>query len=99
MANTRFQLEGDAAQLFEQYSVPMLARPISELTFEHVSLHEGERVLDAACGTDIVTRVAVERFRNIASSVGIDLNAAMLEAARANTPTTDVPVLAGRGYV
>ena len=100
MADTeRFQLEGNAPQLYEQYVVPMSARPIVELMFEHVSLPEGARILDAACGTGIVTRVAVERFSNIASIVGIDLNAGMLEVARANTPTTDIPIAWREGDV
>jgi ubiquinone/menaquinone biosynthesis C-methylase UbiE len=57
-----------------------------------VSLHQGDRVLDVACGTGIVTRLVVQRFPNIASIVGMDLNPGMLEVARANTPTTGVPV-------
>jgi ubiquinone/menaquinone biosynthesis C-methylase UbiE len=59
---------------------------------DHVALHAGERVLDVACGTGIVTRVAVQRFGNIGSIMGLDLNPAMLEVARAKTPPTDVPV-------
>jgi ubiquinone/menaquinone biosynthesis C-methylase UbiE len=99
MANTRFQLEGNAAELFEQYAVPMLARPIAELTFEHVSLRESEQILDVACGTGIVTRVAVERFTNIGGIVGVDLNPSMLEVARANTPETDIPITWREGDV
>lgn len=93
MADTeRFQLEGNAPQLYERTTVVTLGRPMAELMFEHVSLHEGERILDAACGTGIVARVAVERYTNIGSIVGIDLNPAMLDVARANTPTTDIPI-------
>jgi ubiquinone/menaquinone biosynthesis C-methylase UbiE len=92
MANTQFQLEGNAPQQYEQDTVSSWGRPLAELTFEHVSLHRGDRVLDVACGTGIITRVAAQRFRNIGSIVGIDLNAGMLDVARENTPTTGVPV-------
>jgi len=88
MANTRFQ----TPQLYERYAVPNLARPQTELMFTHVSLHAGDRVLDAACGTGIVTRVAVQRWGNLGKIVGIDLNPDMLDVARANTPATGVPI-------
>ena len=92
MANTRFQLEGNGPQLYERETVPLSARPMVERMFDHVSLHAGDRVLDVACGTGIVTRVAVERFENIASIVALDLNPGMLEVARENMPTTGIPI-------
>lgn len=93
MAETdRFQLTEDAAQQYERFTVPTVTQPHTEVMFEHVSLHQGERVLDAACGTGIVSRVAVERFGNIASIVGVDLNPHMLGIARVNTPATSIPV-------
>ena len=88
MANTRFQ----APQLYERYTVPNYARPQTELLFTHVSLHAGDRVLDAACGTGIVTRVAVQRWGNLGKIVGMDLDPDMLDVARANTPATGVPI-------
>ena len=88
----RYQLEGNAAQLYERDIVPTLTKPQAELMLDHVALHAGDRILDVACGTGIVTRVAVQRFGNIGSIVCLDLNPAMLEVARAKTPPTDVPV-------
>ncbi len=92
MAETGYQLKGNAAQQYEQNHVPRILRPMAEAMFEHVSLNEGDRVLDAACGTGIVTRVAVERYGNLVSIVGLDFNAGMLEVARANSPTTHTPI-------
>ena len=92
MANTRYPLEGNAPQLYEQYTVPTRTKPSAELMLDHLSLHEGDRVLDAACGTGIVTRLVAERFGNIGSIVGMDLNPGMLDVARANTPTTGIPI-------
>jgi 2-polyprenyl-3-methyl-5-hydroxy-6-metoxy-1,4-benzoquinol methylase len=88
----RFQLAGDAAQEYEQHSVPTVMHPHTEVIFEHVSLREGERILDVACGTGIVTCVAVTRFPHMASIVGVDLSPNMLEVARAHTPATRIPV-------
>jgi ubiquinone/menaquinone biosynthesis C-methylase UbiE len=92
MANTRFYLAGNAPQLYERYTVPNLARPQTELMFAHVALQAGDRVLDAACGTGIVTRVAVQRWGNLGHIVGVDLNPGMLNVARANTPATSIPL-------
>ena len=83
----RYQLQDSGPKLYEDGAVALIFRPLAELTFERAPLHEGDRVLDAACGTGIVTRVAVQRFPNIRSIVGVDLNAAMLDVARASMPT------------
>lgn len=92
MAETRYQLEGNAPQLYERETVHTLGRPLAELMLAHVALHAGDRVLDAACGTGIVTRVAVQRYGDLGHVVGVDLNAGMLEVARAHTPATRVPI-------
>lgn len=85
MAETRYQLEGNAPQLYERETVHTLGRPLAELMFAHVALHAGDRVLDAACGTGIVTRVAAQRCSTLAYILGVDLNAGMLDVARAHT--------------
>ncbi len=92
MAETGYQLKGNAAQLYEQNNVPGLLRAQAGAMFDQVSLQEGDRMLDVACGTGIVTRVAVERCSRLASIVGLDFNAGMLEVAQANMPKTDTPV-------
>jgi ubiquinone/menaquinone biosynthesis C-methylase UbiE len=88
----RFQLSGDAAQRYEQATIPTIMKFHTAVVFDKVPLHEGDRVLDVACGTGIVTRTAVEQFPNIASIVGVDLNPNMLDIARAHTPETTIPV-------
>lgn len=92
MVETGYQLKGNAAQQYERDVVTTLSKPQTEVMFEHVSLHEGERVLDIACGTGIVLRLAVERYRHIRSIVGVDINRSMLDVAKELTPTTDIPV-------
>jgi ubiquinone/menaquinone biosynthesis C-methylase UbiE len=92
MANIRYQVEGNAPQLYERETVHTLGSLLAELMFAHVALHADDWVLDAACGTGIVTCVAAQRFRHLAHIVGLDLNPGMLEVARAHTPTPGVPV-------
>ncbi len=92
MAEAGYQLQGNAAQQYEQNNVPRILRAKAEAMFDRVELQEGDRVLDVACGTGIVTRVAVERCSSLASIIGLDFNAGMLEVAKVNTPKTDTPV-------
>jgi ubiquinone/menaquinone biosynthesis C-methylase UbiE len=89
--NTRFASEV-AAQRYEAQVVPTNITPHTHAVFDHVALYDGERVLDVACGTGIVARVAVERFPHLASIVGVDLNPAMLIIARTHLPATTIPV-------
>jgi ubiquinone/menaquinone biosynthesis C-methylase UbiE len=92
MAERLYQLEGNAPQLYERKTAHTLGRPLAERMFAHVSLRAGDRVLDAACGTGIVTRVAVQRYGHLRHIIGVDLNPGMLEAARTHTPATRVPI-------
>ena len=46
-------------------------------------MRAGERVLDVACGTGIVARIAAHRLGNRGSIVGLDMSAPMLATARA----------------
>jgi len=47
------------------------------------ALRPGERVLDIACGTGIVARIAARKLRGSGRVLGLDLSAPMLQAARA----------------
>jgi len=87
MADRQYQLEGNAPQLFERDNAQTLGKPLAEQVFNHVELQAGDRVLDAACGTGIVTRVAAQRFVNVGKFVGVDRNAGMLDVARELAPT------------
>jgi ubiquinone/menaquinone biosynthesis C-methylase UbiE len=50
------------------------------------ALQRGERVLDVACGTGVVTRLAAERVGAKGMVAGLDVNPGMLAVARAETP-------------
>jgi ubiquinone/menaquinone biosynthesis C-methylase UbiE len=92
MSDGHWQLEGmAAAQLFERYIVPAITAKWAEDLVDRAQAHEGETVLDVACGTGIVARLAAKRIgRGLVT--GIDLNAGMLAVAR-NAPTDGVGII------
>jgi ubiquinone/menaquinone biosynthesis C-methylase UbiE len=92
MAEPRYQLEGNAPQLYERETVHTLGRPLAELMLARVALHAGDRVLDAVCATRIVSRVFVEWYGDLGFVIGVDLNAGMLDVGRANSPATHIPI-------
>ncbi len=79
----RWQVAGNAPEAYERHLVPALFTPWAEDLLTRVGLHTGERVLDVACGTGIVARLAAARVGESGHVVGVDLNAGMLDMARA----------------
>ena len=53
---------------------------------EAAAIRPGERVLDVACGTGIVTRLAQERVGSEGTVAGLDPNPEMLAVARQAAP-------------
>jgi ubiquinone/menaquinone biosynthesis C-methylase UbiE len=76
-------------EMYERWLVGPLFRPWAELTFEAVALAPGDRVLDIACGTGIVARVAKERRGQAEGVVGVDISPEMLAVARGVAPGID----------
>lgn len=71
-----------AAESYERYFVPVIGAPVAEGLIEAAALRPGERVLDVACGTGIVTRMAAEGVAPDGSVAGLDANPGMLAVAR-----------------
>lgn len=76
-------------EMYERWLVGSLFRPFAEALLDHVDPGGGERVLDIACGTGIVARLAKERLGDGARVVGVDVSAPMLEVARAIAPAIE----------
>ncbi len=71
-----------AAESYERNFVPSIGAPVAAGLIEAADLRPGERVLDVACGTGIVTRLAADRVGAEGSVAGLDPNPAMLAVAR-----------------
>ena len=82
MSDGHWQLEGStSAELFERHLVPAITAKWAEDLLDRAQPREGEAVLDIACGTGIVARLAAKRIgRGLVT--GLDLNAGMLAVAR-----------------
>lgn len=76
------QIGGDAAEIYERHLVPAMFAAWAPLVVDAAGVRAGERVLDVACGTGVVTRLAAERVGSAGRVVGLDVNAAMLGVAR-----------------
>jgi ubiquinone/menaquinone biosynthesis C-methylase UbiE len=86
-----WQLEGSAAELYERYLVPAITALWATDLLERVAPAPGERVLDVACGTGIVARLAARRMSR-GQIVGLDLNPGMLSVARAISTGHQPPI-------
>lgn len=78
---------GGGPENYQRYFVPSIGGPVAEDLTDAAALRPGERVLDVACGTGAVTRLAAARVGDRGSVVGLDVNPGMLEVARSVTPS------------
>jgi len=76
------QYGGTAADNYERYFVPTIGLPFATALLNAAGLQPGERILDIACGTGVVTRLAAERVGPSGTVAGVDINPAMLAVAR-----------------
>lgn len=84
------RFRGSAAASYERYFVPAIGAPLAADLVEAAALQPGERVLDVACGTGIVTRLAAERLGDSGRVAGTDVNPGMLEVARSAADGTPI---------
>src|SRR5688572_14938315 len=86
----QWQISGKAPEAYERYMVPTLFTQWATDLVERLRLHAGEHVLDVACGTGIVARLAAHRVSSGGSVTGLDLNPGMLAVAGSLPPAPDV---------
>lgn len=77
---------GTAPENYERFFVPAIGGPLAADLIAEAALRPGERVLDVACGTGVVTRLASERVGAKGSVAALDVNAGMLTVARTTAP-------------
>ena len=79
-----WQLGGDAPLAYDTYIVDAFMQDYSRRLVEAAAIESGYRVLDIACGTGVVTRLAASAAGPQGKVIGFDLNAGMLARARAS---------------
>ena len=88
----QWQLEGNAAEIYERTAARYLLGPWAQGLVDLAGVGKGERVLDLACGTGAVARVAAERAGASGRVTGLDLNAGMIAVARSLPAPPGAPV-------
>jgi len=77
------------ARAYDERLVPALFRPGAERLVEAVGVGPGARVLDVACGTGIVARIAAPLAGPQGHVAGLDVNPGMLAVAARRAPSID----------
>ncbi len=88
-ASESFQIPIEAAEFYESAFVPAFFAQWAPILCQAAGVAPGQRVLDVACGTGIATRTAADLVGPDGSTVGVDLNEAMLTVARRVRPDID----------
>ncbi len=70
------------AEMYEYYFVPAMFTPWAAILLDHAALQPGERMLDVACGTGIVSRLASPMLGEEGAVAALDTSQRMLAVAR-----------------
>lgn len=82
---------GSGAENYQRFFVPTIATPVSGELLRTANLQAGERVVDIACGTGVITRLAAEKVGTTGSVTGVDIAPDMIDVAKA-TPAAGAPI-------
>lgn len=80
------QVSREAAELYERFFVPALFAQWPDRLLDLVGAESGDAVLDIACGTGVLARIARGRLGPAGIVCGIDLNEGMLAVAQRCDP-------------
>ena len=90
---------GSAAENYERYFVPAIGAQFARDLVDRAAPRPGEHVLDLACGTGIVARLAAAEIGRTGSVAGLDVNPGRLPlAVRAQHPDGRPGRRAGPGH-
>jgi ubiquinone/menaquinone biosynthesis C-methylase UbiE len=80
------QVSRSAAEVYEEFFIPALFGEWAPRVADAAHIQPGQRVLDVACGTGILTRTVAQRVGTGGSVVGLDMNEGMLAVATRKAP-------------
>jgi ubiquinone/menaquinone biosynthesis C-methylase UbiE len=89
MATSHGLFTSSLPELYERFLVEPLFRPFAGELLNRASVGPRDRLLDVACGSGIVARLAEQVIRDPARIVGVDASPGMLAVARRVAPTID----------
>ena len=85
----QWQVAGSAPEVYERELVPAVFGAWAPILIDLAQPKLGERVVDIACGTGIIARIAAVKVGPTGAVAGIDLNPGMLTVARSLKTTKD----------
>ena len=90
----QWQVAGSAPEVYERELVPAVFGEWAPIVVKLAHPRPGERVVDVACGTGIVARIAAARVGPSGVVVGVDLNPGMLNVVRSvrTDPRSAAPI-------
>ncbi|HEX9681967.1 MAG TPA: methyltransferase domain-containing protein [Acidimicrobiales bacterium] len=83
---------GSAAESYERYFVPTIPAPLAADLLGLAELDVADRIVDIACGTGIVARLAAAQLGAGAQITGVDFAPDMLEHAAALATASGTPI-------
>ena len=86
MTNDASREEIEAAGAYEAIMVPAMMEEWAGKVVDAARIQAGQRVLDVACGTGVVSRGAMSRVGRSGAVVGLDANRGMLAVAAQRLP-------------
>jgi ubiquinone/menaquinone biosynthesis C-methylase UbiE len=78
--------DGNPPANYERFFVPAIGAPLATDLIRLAAIRPGEGVLDVACGTGVVARLASQQVGATGTVAGLDVNPGMLAVARSATP-------------
>jgi ubiquinone/menaquinone biosynthesis C-methylase UbiE len=86
MADVTSAFTGKIPEHYDRYLAALLFEPYAEDLVGRLSMHDGTRILEVACGTGIVTRRLVDKLAGRGTIIATDVNEAMFAHARKGLP-------------
>src|SRR5436853_5107699 len=88
----KWNVNGNADELYERSPGGYILGPWAQALVARAGLKHGESVLDVACGTGVIARLAAPAVGPTGRVTGLDLNAGMLAVARSLPPPPGAPI-------